>query len=78
LLDRTLADLPSHRLTKEQIETAQNYSYYYFFEYPYVFPWHIEKIGKDFDRDPVRYVLSPEGQAEFQRTFQLLAGAPVN
>lgn len=78
LLDETLADLPGHRLTKEQIETAQNYSYYYFYEYPYVFPWHIEKIGKDFRRDPMKYVLSPKGQAEFNRTFQLLAGARIN
>ncbi len=75
LLDEALADLPGHRLTKEQIEAAQNYAFYYFYEYPYFFPWHIEKIGRDLKRDPVAYVLSPEGQAEFGQTFQLLAGA---
>ena len=78
ILDAVLSDLPGHRLTAEQVETAWNYAYFYFREYPHPFPWHVEKIGKDIARDPVSYVLSPKGQAEFGQTFQYLAGAPLD
>ena len=78
LLDVALADLPGHRLTIQQVETAWNYAYFYFREFIYPFPWHIEKIGKDLKRDPMVYVLSQAGQAEFGRTFQFLAGTPLD
>ena len=77
LLEAVLADLPGHRLTAQQIEAAWNYAYYFFREYPHPFPWHVEKIGKDLRRDPMAYVLSQAGQAEFGQTFQHLAGAPL-
>jgi hypothetical protein len=73
VLDGALANLPGHRLTSAQVETAWNYTYFYFREFVRPFPWHIEKIAKDLKRDPVSYVLSPAGQAEFGHTFRLLA-----
>ena len=76
LLDAALADLPGHRLTAQQVETARSYAYFFFHEYPYPFPWHVEKIGKDLERTSLAYVLSQEGQAEFGQTFHHLAGTP--
>ncbi|MCX6033550.1 MAG: hypothetical protein NTV38_01025 [Chloroflexi bacterium] len=78
VLETALANLPGHRLTPEQVERAWNYAYFYFREYPRPFPWHVEKIGKDLERDSMSYVLSQEGRAEFGQTFQQLAGAPLD
>ncbi len=76
-LGAILKNLPASRLTPAQVELAWNYAYIFFKEYPRPFPWHVEKIGKDLDRDSLSYVLSPKGQTEFGRTFQQLAGAPL-
>ena len=78
VLRAALADLPGKRLNMEQEERAWNYAYFYFQEYPRPFPWHVEKISKDLERDPMSYVLSQEGRAEFEQTFQQLAGAPLD
>jgi hypothetical protein len=72
-MDAALSDLPGHRLTERQVETAWNYTYFYFREFVLPFPWHIEKIAKDLNRDPVGHVLSQAGQTEFGQTFRLLA-----
>jgi hypothetical protein len=76
-LEAVLKDMHAFRLTPDQVEKAWNYAYIFFKEYPRPFPWHVEKIGKDMARDSLSYVLSPEGQSEFGRTFQQLAGAPL-
>jgi hypothetical protein len=76
-LDAALNDLPACRLTPLQVQQAWNYAYCFFMEYPRPFPWHVEKIGKDLERDPLSYVLSQKGQAEFAQTFQQMAGAPM-
>ena len=76
-LDRALKDLPGCRLTPEQIERAWNYTYFYFREYPRPFPWHLEKIMADLKERPISYVLSPEGRAKFEATFQQMAGAEI-
>jgi hypothetical protein len=68
---------PGHRLTAEQIESAWNYAYCYFAEYPRPFPWHLEKIMLDLDQRPISYILSPEGRAAYEATFQEMAGAPI-
>jgi hypothetical protein len=78
LLDAALADLPGQRLNAQQIEAARNYAFFFFHEYPHPFPWHVEKIGKDLERDSMAYVLSQAGLAEFEETFQYLAGAPLD
>jgi hypothetical protein len=78
VLETALANLPGHRLTPEQVERAWNYAYFYFREYPRPFPWHVEKINKDLERDTVSYVLSQEGRAEFGQTFREMIGESVN
>jgi hypothetical protein len=73
-LDGILSDLPGHRLSSDQIETAWNYAYRFFFEYPLDFPWRLMHFWKDVDIWPLKRVLSEEGQKEFSQTFQYLAG----
>ncbi len=77
LLDKLLADLPAYRLPKEQVETAWNYAYRFFFDFPLSFPWRLMKFWQDLETWPLSRVLSEEGRAEFGRAFDYLAGEPV-
>ncbi|MEP6896854.1 MAG: hypothetical protein ABI986_14715, partial [Chloroflexota bacterium] len=56
-------------LTQTQIETAWEYAYRFFFEYPLAFPWRLMHFWKDMEVSPMARVLSDEGQREFGRTF---------
>ncbi|MBN1453380.1 MAG: hypothetical protein JW963_20360 [Anaerolineales bacterium] len=76
-LDRLLSDLPSQRLSQDQVETAWNYAYRFFFDFPMPFPWRLMKFWQDVDVWPLGRVLSEEGQAEYKKTFDYLAGEPV-
>ena len=61
------------RLTREQVESAWEYAYRFFFEYP----WRLVHFWKDVDIWPLSRVLSDEGQAEYKKTFDYLAGEPI-
>ena len=76
-LDRLLSNLPAHRLSWDQVETAWNYAYRFFFDFPMPFPWRLMHFWKDVDIWPLGRVLSEEGQAEYKRTFDYLAGEPI-
>jgi len=65
------------RLTPEQVEKAWEYAYRFFFEYPLPFPWRLMHFWKDLDVWPLSRVLSEEGQAEYKKTFDYLAGEPI-
>jgi hypothetical protein len=74
LLEKILADLPGKRLNQEQVETAWNYAYRFFFEFPLDFPWRLMHFWKDVEIWPLKRVLSDEGRREFGQTFNYLAG----
>lgn len=65
------------RLTRKQVETAWNYAYRFFFDFPMPFPWRLMHFWKDVDIWPLERVLSGEGQAEYKKTFDYLAGEPI-
>ncbi len=77
LLDHILADIPGHRLSSEQVETAWNYAYRFFFEFPLDFPWRLMHFWKDLEIWPLERVLSADGAARFGPTFEHLAGEPL-
>jgi hypothetical protein len=64
-------------LTKAQIETAWEYAYRFFFEYPLTFPWRLMHFWKDMEVSPMSRVLSDEGHKEWGRTFDYLAGEEI-
>ncbi len=77
ILDRLLSAGTIQKLTPLQVEAAWNYAYRFFFNFPMPFPWRLMHFWKDLEIWPLQRVLSAEGQAEFGRTFQYLAGEPV-
>jgi len=78
MLDESLTEITSCRLTREQVDTAWNYAYRFFFEYPFDFPWRLMHFWKDMDTWPIRRVLSDEGRKAFGSTFRHLAGEPIS
>ncbi|OGO31870.1 MAG: hypothetical protein A2136_04090 [Chloroflexi bacterium RBG_16_54_11] len=77
LLNKVLANPTQHRLTREQVGQAWNYAYRFFFEYPHPFPWHLLHIWKDLETWPLARLLSEEGMATYQKTFNYLVGEPI-
>jgi hypothetical protein len=65
------------RLTQAQVDTAWEYAYRFFFEYPLPFPWRLMHFWKDMDIWPLSRVLSEKGQDAYKKTFDYLAGEPI-
>lgn len=78
MIEGVLADPPRQRPRREQVESAWNYAYRFFFEYPRPFPWRLYQFWKDYEKWPLERVLSEEGQAQFGATFRYLAGEPID
>ena len=68
----------SAALTETQVKLAWQYAYSFFFEYARPFPWHLVKMWDDYEKRPMSYVLSEQGQAEFARTFDYMIGKPLD
>ncbi len=78
LLTRVLGDPSAFRLSPQQVEQAWLYAYLFFFEFSLPFPWHLLWLADDFSARPLRFVLSPEGQARYAPTFGYLVGEPLD
>ena len=76
MLDASISD--TVRLTQAQVDTAWEYAYRFFFEYPLPFPWRLMHFWKDMELWPLSRVLSDEGQATYKQTFDCLAGEAIN
>lgn len=77
MLDGLLSGSSAGRLNEKQVETAWNYAYRFFFDFPIDFPWRLMHFWKDYEIWPLARVLSDEGRAAFGRAFDFLAGEPV-
>lgn len=73
-LGTILGDPKQHRLTQDQVDEAWRYAYYFFFEYPRPYPWHLYQQATDFKLRPLDYVFSKEGQLVYGDTLKYLAG----
>lgn len=62
------------RLSRRKVDTAWEYAYRFFFEYPFDFPWRLMHFWKDVETWPLSRVLSKDGRKKFGKTFDYLAG----
>jgi hypothetical protein len=73
-----LLDHPENfRLTPEQVSSAWQYAYRFFFEFPKPFPWHLVHIWEDYQKRPIKSVFSPKNQELYGKTFKYLVGEPI-
>lgn len=77
-IDRLLVDPAGARLTRAQVETAWQYAYRFFFDFPRPFPWHLMGMWDDLKARPLSYVLSDEGRQLYGKTFGYLTGEPLD
>ena len=77
VLEQVLGNLPGSRLSAQQVVTAWNYAYRFFFEFPLDFPWRLMHFWKDLEIWPLERVLSEDGEQQFGQTFRYLAGEPL-
>ncbi len=74
LLEKILKEPKKYRLSQAKIDLAWRYAYYFFFEFPRPFPWHLVRVWDDYCARPLSQVLSAEGQKNYGRTFDYLVG----
>ncbi len=78
ILGQILCDLKKSKLTKAQVENAWKYAYYFFFEYPRPFPWHLWRLKEDYDAYSLKYVFSKAGKEKFGPAIEYFAGMPLD
>lgn len=76
-IETILSDHKRFRLSEEKVELAWRYAYLFFFEFPFIFPWHLVYFRSDIQERSMSYVLSDEGQQKYGETFRFLAGEPI-
>jgi Capsule polysaccharide biosynthesis protein len=77
-LEKILKSPEKHRLSQAKIDLAWQYAYYFFFEFPRPFPWHLVRVWDDYRERPLQQVLSPEGLEKYGRTFEYLVDVPLD
>lgn len=77
-LGQVLQDPAAHRLNRQQVEKAWQYAYRWFFEFPLPYPWHLVKMWDDYKAHPLKSVVGPDRDTDFDETFRYLAGEPIN
>jgi len=73
-----LSDPQAFQLSRTEIDSAWEYAYRFFFEYPHPFPWHLLHLWEDIDEKPIKDVLSDNGENEYSETLRYLVGEPID
>ena len=77
-LGQILEQPGQHRLSREQVASAWQYAYCFFFDYPQPFPWHLVRVWEDYRSRPLKDVLQGESRELYERTFRYLVGEPID
>jgi len=78
LLGLLLEHPDEHRLTREQITSAWQYAYRFFFDYPQPFPWHLVRAWEDYKARPLEKVINGDCREQYAPTFRYLVGEPID
>lgn len=78
ILGNVLDNPEKAQMTEAQVKLAWQYAASFFFDYARPFPWHLVKMWDDFEKRPLSYVLSEQGQKEFGQTFEYMIGKPLD
>jgi hypothetical protein len=77
-LEKILKTPEKYRLSQAQIDLAWQYAYYFFFEFPRPFPWHLVRVWDDYRERPLLQVLNPEGLKKYGSTFDYLVDVTLD
>ena len=65
-------------LEEGQVDLAWRYAYRFFFEFPFVFPWHLIGFWDDIEARPMGHVLERSNLRSYERTIRALVGKPID
>jgi len=77
-VDRLLTNPFGQRLPRTQVELAWRYAYRFFFEFSFLFPWHLLSFWDDLAARPLEEVVQPSGRAPYLGTIEALLGEPID
>jgi hypothetical protein len=77
-IDQLLRQPLGARLEPEKVDLAWRYAHRFFFEYPFVFPWHSYHFWEDVGRYPLGWVLEPANRERVQECLSALVGSPID
>ncbi len=79
---RLLDGIPEQKtalpLEEGQVDLAWRYAYRFFFEFPFVFPWHLIGFWEDIEARPLEQVLERSNLRTYERTIGALVGKPID
>lgn len=75
-LDRLLRQEKGYRLPQAQVELAWQYAYRFFFEFPFVFPWHLIYFWEDIYTSNLSTVLK-DANEQYHPALAALLGVPI-
>ncbi|MBE9479573.1 MAG: hypothetical protein IMY80_06360, partial [Chloroflexi bacterium] len=76
-IDQRLAEPRDRRLPDDQIELAIRYAHLFFFEYPFLFPWHLLQFWEDMAERPLEQVIQPGVITAYEETLNTFSGEPI-
>lgn len=78
LLDRIPEQNKALSVDEGQVDLAWRYAYRFFFEFPFVFPWHLIGFWDDIEARSLEHVLEGSNLNAYERTIQALVGKPID
>ncbi len=78
LIERRLAEPLGRRLEENQVNLAWRYAYRFFFEFPFLFPWHLLQFWDDIAVHPLEEVIQSTSVEPYLETLNVFAGEPID
>jgi len=78
LLGQIIEKPENFRLSRQQVETAWQYAYHFFFDFARPFPWHLVRMWEDYKIRPLENVLQDDGMALYGDTLRYFKGEPID
>ena len=77
-IGHVLQEPKKFRLSEEEVLSAWQYAYTFFFEYPLPYPWHLVNIWADYKEKSIKDVTSTKNWKRYGDTFAYLAGEALD
>ena len=78
ILETRLQDKAGTSISEEAVKLAWHYAYRYFFDYPFVFPWHLISFWQDISDRPFEEVVRPESIQDYRVALDAFIGQPID
>jgi hypothetical protein len=77
-VERRLTEPTGRVLSQEAVDLAWRYAYRFFFEYPFLFPWHLLQFWKDVGDRPLEHLVRAGGAAAYSEVLGVMSGDPID